>query len=206
MKILNICPHSKAFQFSTSTPIFLLSDRNISPDRPVLSRLNSELFLLYLQSRRRAKLFLKSSKLRLHQPLTRRRVCPPLVLEGGAHSLAREGSGESQFRRGDIHCGTLFILEGFGRTCAPVRCAHPSFWAHCHAQRALHAPPPIAASLLHHKQKVNYPVTKCFPSGPNSGRRGRIFFHWAKLRIHSTELHSILTELRCTLLNYAAPY
>ncbi len=28
---------------------------------------------------------------------------------GGAHSLAREGLGESQFRRGDIHCGTLYI-------------------------------------------------------------------------------------------------
>jgi hypothetical protein len=24
-------------------------------------------------------------------------------------SLAREGLGESQFRRGDIHCGTLFM-------------------------------------------------------------------------------------------------
>ncbi len=28
---------------------------------------------------------------------------------GGAHSLAREGVGESQFRRGDIHFGTLYI-------------------------------------------------------------------------------------------------
>jgi hypothetical protein len=34
---------------------------------------------------------------------------PPPVLGGGAHSLAREGLGESQFRRGDIHCGTLYI-------------------------------------------------------------------------------------------------
>jgi hypothetical protein len=34
--------------------------------------------------------------------------CAPPVLEGGAHSLAREGLGESQFRRGDIHCGTLY--------------------------------------------------------------------------------------------------
>jgi hypothetical protein len=47
----------------------------------------------------------------LPQPLTRRRVCPlpPLVLGGGAHSMAREVVGESQFRRGDIHCGTLYI-------------------------------------------------------------------------------------------------
>jgi hypothetical protein len=34
---------------------------------------------------------------------------PPPVLGGGAHSLAREGFGESQFRRGDIHSGTLYI-------------------------------------------------------------------------------------------------
>ncbi len=38
---------------------------------------------------------------------------------------------------------------GFGRACAPVRCAHPSFWAHCHPKRgAARPPPPIAASLL----------------------------------------------------------
>jgi hypothetical protein len=48
----------------------------------------------------------------LPKPLPRRRVCPPPpppVLGGGAHSLAREGLGESQFRREDIHCGTLYI-------------------------------------------------------------------------------------------------
>jgi hypothetical protein len=33
----------------------------------------------------------------------------PLVPGGGAHSLAREGLGESQFRRGDVHCGTIYI-------------------------------------------------------------------------------------------------
>jgi hypothetical protein len=43
----------------------------------------------------------------LPQPLTRRQVCPPPVPGGGAHSLAREGVGESQFQRGVIHCGTL---------------------------------------------------------------------------------------------------
>ncbi len=31
---------------------------------------------------------------------------PPLVPGGGAHSLARDGVGESQFRWRDIHCGT----------------------------------------------------------------------------------------------------
>jgi hypothetical protein len=34
---------------------------------------------------------------------------PPFGSGGGAHLLAREGVGESQFRRGDIHCGTLYI-------------------------------------------------------------------------------------------------
>ncbi len=37
-------------------------------------------------------------------------MCPhPLVPGVGTHSLAREGLGESHFRRGDIHCGTLYI-------------------------------------------------------------------------------------------------
>jgi hypothetical protein len=31
----------------------------------------------------------------------------PLLPGGGAHSLAREGVGESQFRRGDTHCNSL---------------------------------------------------------------------------------------------------
>ncbi len=36
--------------------------------------------------------------------------CPPgPFLGGGAHSLAREGLRGSQFRRGHIHCGTLYI-------------------------------------------------------------------------------------------------
>jgi hypothetical protein len=59
-------------------------------------------------------LFLRSSEMGLPQPLTRRRVClppPPPGSWGGAHSLAREGLGESQFRRGDLHGGTLFTYE-----------------------------------------------------------------------------------------------
>ncbi len=65
------------------------------------------------QGRQSAKPFLQSSELGLSQPLTSRRVCtpppPPLILGGEAHSLAREGLGESQSRRGDIHCGTLYM-------------------------------------------------------------------------------------------------
>jgi hypothetical protein len=44
-------------------------------------------------------------------------------------------------------------LVGFGRACAPVRCAHPSFWAHCQAQEGAARPPPIAASLLPQNKK-----------------------------------------------------
>jgi hypothetical protein len=41
------------------------------------------------------------------------------VLGGGAHSLASEGLGESQFRRGDIHCGTLWVSD-IGSKLSPV--------------------------------------------------------------------------------------
>jgi hypothetical protein len=63
------------------------------------------------QSRQSAKLFLQSLDLGLPHPLSRRRVCPPPPFGPGgrAHSLAGEGLGESQFRRGDIHCGALYI-------------------------------------------------------------------------------------------------
>jgi hypothetical protein len=33
------------------------------------------------------------------------------------------------------------LLVGFGRACAPERCAHLSFWAHCHAQWGAARPP-----------------------------------------------------------------
>jgi hypothetical protein len=36
-------------------------------------------------------------------------VPPPFGSGGGAHSLAGEGVWESEFKRGDIHCGTLGI-------------------------------------------------------------------------------------------------
>ncbi len=44
-------------------------------------------------------------------------------------------------REESCRCQDYWVLVGFGRACAPVRCAHPSFWAHCHAQRALRATP-----------------------------------------------------------------
>ena len=53
---------------------------------------------------------------------------------------------------------------GFGRACAPVRCAHPSFWAHCHAQRGAARPPAhrsFAASYLTPKNIYNLSNLGC---------------------------------------------
>ncbi len=62
------------------------------------------------QSRQSAKLYLQSSELGLpHPQASVPSPTPPSVLGGGAHSLAREGLGESQFRGGDIHFSTLYI-------------------------------------------------------------------------------------------------
>jgi hypothetical protein len=47
-----------------------------------------------------------------------------------------------------IYFAAYYVLVGFDRACAPVRCAHPSFWLHCHAQRGAARPPPIAATLF----------------------------------------------------------
>jgi hypothetical protein len=63
--------------------------------------------ILLTQSRQSAKLFLQSSELGLPHPLNCRRLCPlpPCFRgEGHMHSLASEGVGESQFRRGNIYC------------------------------------------------------------------------------------------------------
>ncbi len=66
------------------------------------------------QSRQNAKLFLKSLELGLPKPLTLRRVTPPRsVLGGGAHSMAREGLGESQFRQGDILYTVVLFIDTY---------------------------------------------------------------------------------------------
>jgi hypothetical protein len=43
---------------------------------------------------------------------------------------------------------------GFGRACAPVRCAHPSFWVHHHAKRGAVRPP------AHRSFAVSYSIPK----------------------------------------------
>ncbi len=63
--------------------------------------------VLLAQSRQSGKLF---SSRRNWDPLTRRRVCPPSLGGGVTHSLAGEGVGRGQFRRGDRHCCTLVYV------------------------------------------------------------------------------------------------
>ncbi len=66
-----------------------------------------------VQSWQSAKLFLQSSDWDSPTPSPASECAPiPLVSGGRAHSLAKEGVGESQlhqFQRGDIHCGTLYM-------------------------------------------------------------------------------------------------
>ncbi len=78
------------------------------------------------QSRQNARLFLQSSELglpHLHL-LTRRPVCPPpspLVRGGGGHTRLQERGWGFQFRRGDIHCGTLGIYVLYGLPQCPAQ-------------------------------------------------------------------------------------
>jgi hypothetical protein len=69
------------------------------------------------QSRQSAKLFSSRRNWDSPNPSPAGECAPPLVPEGGAHSLEREGAGESQFQRGDVHCGTLYIYVLCGWDC-----------------------------------------------------------------------------------------
>ncbi len=75
------------------------------------------------QSRQSAKLFLQSSELGLPHPSPAGECAPPPFDSwGGGGTLAcRKGVGESQFRRGDIHCGTLYIYVLCGRDTSKCR-------------------------------------------------------------------------------------
>jgi hypothetical protein len=48
----------------------------------------------------------------------------------------------------------ISLLVGFGLACAPVRCAHPSFWTHCNAQWGAARPPPAHRSFAAPPQKI----------------------------------------------------
>ncbi len=86
----------------------------------------------------------------------------------------------------------IWLLVGFGRPCAPVRCAHPSFWTHCHPKGGAARPsPPSQLFLIRSPPKIKsietpaacvkgFPENICFPTGLNLGlpRQGFFSFHW----------------------------
>jgi hypothetical protein len=62
------------------------------------------------QSRQSAKRFYSRWNWDSPTPLAAGECAPPPFGPGGrAQSLAAKGVGESQFKRGDIHCGALYI-------------------------------------------------------------------------------------------------
>ncbi len=62
------------------------------------------------QSRQSAKRFSSRWNWDSPTPLAAGECAPPPFGPGGrAHSLGAKGVGESQFQRGDIHCGALYI-------------------------------------------------------------------------------------------------
>ena len=87
-------------------------------------------------------------------------------------------------------------LVGFGRACAPLRCAHPSFWAHYHAKRGAARPP------AHRSFAGSYLPPKNFPEARTRAARGL----YLSIGLSCTLLSYIAsTELRYTLLSSAAP-
>ncbi len=67
---------------------------------------------------------------------------------------------------------------GFGRACAPVRCTHPSFWAHCHPKRGAAPPPPSQLrcfSFNPHKYR------KSIQLGPPTSKAFSL--HWTTCRL-----------------------
>ncbi len=81
------------------------------------------------------------------------------------HGEGRSGeTGKSTKKVLTKNLRNIYRLVGFGRACAPVRCAHPSFWAHCHPKRgAARPPPPSHCCFLFDPPKY---ITKLFS------------FHW----------------------------
>ncbi len=90
------------------------------------------------QSRQIDKLFLPSSELGLLQPLPAGEcaVHPPFPPGGGgSHSLGGKGAGESKFRRGDVHCGTLWpILSYLSPFSLSFSLGGPKYKNQCSAQ------------------------------------------------------------------------
>ena len=60
---------------------------------------------------------------------------------------------------------------GFGLACAPVRCAHLSFWAHCHPKRGTARPPPAHRSFA-----ASYSTPKIYKIYPTLAAHVKDFF------------------------------
>ncbi len=74
---------------------------------------------------------------------------PQITKQIGSANGQRATFGISRQFKKIIYVQNIDELVGFGRACAPVCCAHPSFRVHCHAKRGAARPhPAIAASLL----------------------------------------------------------
>ncbi len=101
-----------------------------------------------------------------------------------------------------------YILVGFGRACAPVRCAHPSFGAHYHAKRGAARPPAHRSFAGSYLPPKNFPEARTratkgiyLPIGLSCTLLSYIASYCATL--HPPDVHP--NELRCTLLSYAVP-
>ncbi len=85
---------------------------------------------------------------------------------------------------------------GFGRACAPVRCAYPSFWAYEHAKGGAARPP--------------RPVHRCFAASYSSPKNKITYFQKQKASLQAQTRAArgvyLSTGLSCTLLSYIAPY
>jgi hypothetical protein len=62
-----------------------------------------------LQSRQSAKRYSSRWHWDSPTPFAAGECVPHPLVRGKAHSLAAKGVGESQFQRGDIHCGALYM-------------------------------------------------------------------------------------------------
>ena len=75
-----------------------------------------------------------------------------------------------------IRSSIYHILVGFGLACAPVRCAHPSFWAHCYAQLGAARPPAHRSYAAPLEIKIDYFQNKMSSFRPELGPLGAYIF------------------------------
>jgi hypothetical protein len=90
-----------------------------------------------------------------------------------------------QYRQNDqLKCDSILQLVGLGRPCAPVRCAHPSFWLFNMQNRG------TARPSAHRSFAASFLPPKTFPQVRTRAARGLY----------------LSIGLSCTLLSYIASY